>query len=145
MRDGAPSPRAYSDSRSRGQLSLTVVEAVVATLFVLAVAASFSLLPTPTTTLSLDQQAADAASLVAEAPSDGPGTILGAACSSAGNFDARSGQLHTTASMGLPDGAFVSIRTSLGSAGRPPPESARTGSARAVVPECTATIEVWYP
>lgn len=132
-------------SDARGQLSLTVVEAAIATLFVLAVAASFTLTPTPTETPPLDQQATDTAALVASVPADAPGTLLGVACESSGDFDARAEQLHATASTGLPDGAFVWLRTSVGSVGTPPPDSARVGTASAVVPRCTATLEVWYP
>ncbi|KAB1192334.1 hypothetical protein GJR96_02305 [Haloferax sp. MBLA0076] len=132
-------------SDARGQLSLTVVEATIVTLFVLAVAASFTLTPTPMQTASLDQQATDAAALVASVPADAPGTLLGVACESSGDFDTRAEQLHTTASTGLPDGAFVWLRTSVGSVGTPPPDSARVGTASAVVPRCTATLEVWYP
>ncbi|ELZ91934.1 hypothetical protein C440_16519 [Haloferax mucosum ATCC BAA-1512] len=132
---------------TRGQLSLTVVEAAVATLFILAVAASFSLMPTAPDRAdeALDQQAADAAVLVADVPADGPGSLLGAACTSPGDFDARAARLHRIATSGVPDSAFVVLRTGVGTVGTPPPETARVGSASAVAPDCTATLEVWYP
>ncbi|WP_396610559.1 hypothetical protein ACH9L7_09935 [Haloferax sp. S1W] len=136
---------------SRGQLSLTVVEAAVATLLVLAVAAGFALTPdAPTSSLgqapsSLDQYAADAAALVASIPADGPGTLLGAACASEGDFDDRAERLRTVAETGVPMGAFVHLRTDVGEVGTPPPSGARVGSASVVVPRCTATLEVWYP
>ncbi|POG53719.1 DUF7262 family protein [Haloferax marisrubri] len=134
-------------NRDRGQLSLTVVEAAVATLFVLAVAAGFALAPPAPASESdsLERQATDAASLVASVPAEAPGTLLGVACTSSGDFDARAARLHEVASAGLPNGAFVSLRTDVGSVGRPPPETARVGTATAVVPRCTATLEVWYP
>jgi hypothetical protein len=140
----AAASRSYT-SHARGQLSLTVVEATVATLLILAVAVGFTLTPTPDLTDSLDRQANDASELVASLPADGPGTLLGAACRSPGDFGSRAGRLHTTASTGLPSGAFVSIRTPTGSVGPEPPEHARVGTARAVVPACTATVRVWYP
>ncbi|WP_430639236.1 DUF7262 family protein [Haloferax volcanii] len=131
----------------RGQLSLTVVEAVVATLFVLAVAAGFALAPPAPTAESdaLARQATDAASLVGSVPAEGPGTLLGVACGSPAEFDDRAARLHEVAAAGLPNGAFVSLRTEVGSVGRPPPETARVRTATAVVPRCTATLEVWYP
>ncbi|AFK18319.1 hypothetical protein E6P09_06010 [Haloferax mediterranei ATCC 33500] len=134
-------------NESRGQLSLTMVEAAVATLFILAVAASFSLTPTAPvgTETALDQRATDAAALVADVPADGPGTFLGAACASPGDFDARAARLHEVATAGLPTGAFVSLRTDVGTVGTQPPETARVGTASVAVPRCTATLEVWYP
>ncbi|WP_411967969.1 hypothetical protein [Haloferax sp. YSSS75] len=141
MRDRRRTPR----SQSRGQLSLTVVEGTVATLFILVVAAGFALTPTPAVSASLDQQATDAASMVATVPAGETGTLLETACTSPEEFDTRATQLHSVASSSLPDSAFVSIRTPVGTAGTPPPERARTASAPAVVPGCTATVEVWYP
>ncbi|SEK34015.1 DUF7262 family protein [Haloferax larsenii] len=139
------------EGESRGQLSLTVIEAAIATLLVLTVAAGFALTPEyPTATLDhsstpLDEQAHDAAALVAAAPADGPGTLLGAACASESDFDARAAQLRTVATSGVSPGAFVSIQTDVGKAGTSPPADARVGSASVVVPRCTATLEVWYP
>lgn len=130
---------------SRGQLSLTVVEAAVATLFVLAVAAGFALTPAHPATVPVDQQATDAASLVATVPADGPGTLLGAACASPGDFDSRAERLHAAAARAIPNAAFVSLQTPEGTVGTPPPDGARTGRAPAVVPGCTATVAVWYP
>ncbi|MDS0242114.1 MULTISPECIES: hypothetical protein [unclassified Haloferax] len=131
----------------RGQLSLTVIEATVATLLVLAVTTGFALAPPAAApeSDSLARQAADAASLVASVPAAGSGTLLGEACASPSDFDARATRLHEAASVGLPDGAFVSLRTDVGSVGRPPPETARVRTATAVAPRCTATLEVWYP
>lgn len=122
-----------------------MVEGVVATLFVLVVAAGFALTPTPAATTSLDQQATDAASMLTSVPADESGTVLETACTTPAEFDTRATQLHSVASRSLPDSAFVSIRTPVGTAGTPPPARARTGSAPAVVPGCTATVEVWYP
>ncbi|ELZ72946.1 hypothetical protein C457_03256 [Haloferax prahovense DSM 18310] len=138
---------ASARTEDRGQLSLTVVEAAVATLLVLAVAAGFALAPpAPASEAdSLERQATDAASLVAAVPAGATGTLLGSACASSGDFDARAARLHEVASAGLPSGAFVSLRTDVGSVGRPPPETARVGSATAAVPRCTATVKVWYP
>ncbi|MFC7129061.1 DUF7262 family protein [Haloferax chudinovii] len=131
----------------RGQLSLTVVEATVATLLVLAVTTGFALAPPAAApeSDSLARQATDAASLVASVPAAGSGTLLGEACASPSDFDDRATRLHEAASAGLPDGAFVSLRTDVGSVGRPPPETARVRTATAVAPRCTARLEVWYP
>ncbi|WP_410765564.1 hypothetical protein [Haloferax sp. DFSO60] len=134
-----------STDSSRGQLSLTVVEAAVATLLILAVTASFALTPPAPTTTAPDETAARAATLLATTPADGTGTVLGAACGSEAELGTREDQLLAILASSLPDGAFVHLETPVGSVGTPPPSSARVGSAPAVVPECSATLEVWYP
>ncbi|MFC7204507.1 hypothetical protein ACFQJC_13350 [Haloferax namakaokahaiae] len=130
---------------ARGQLSLTVVEAAIATLLILAVTASFAFTPSPPSESTLDSEAANAAALLTTVPNDGTGTVLGSACSSEAELDSREDQLRSILASSLPDGAFVYLQTPVGTVGTPPPDSARVGTAPVVVPECSATLEVWYP
>ena len=133
--------------RSRGQLSLSVVEAGLGVVLVLAVTMGFALgVPGPDTeTPQLDAYAEDAATVLAnEPPRHGGGTRLEEVTRSAAAFQRERDALDRRVDRLLADNLMYRVETPHGAVGYDRPASAPAG--QAVVPTTggEVTIWVWY-
>ncbi|MFB6268664.1 MAG: hypothetical protein ABEH83_01885 [Halobacterium sp.] len=134
--------------RSRGQLSLSVVEAGVGVLFVVAVTTAFAF-GTPATgvteTTQLDAYAQDAATVLAnEPPQHGDATRLSEVASSADAFERERDALERRVDRILPDNLMFSVETPHGSVGHVRLSNAAVGVARVPTENGQVTIRVWY-
>ncbi|WP_129114716.1 DUF7262 family protein [Halegenticoccus tardaugens] len=131
----------------RGQLSLSVVEAAVGVVLVLAVAASFTLgLPDPgTQDAQLDAYATDAATVLAqEPPRHGGATRLAEISRSAERFDRERKALERRVGRILPENLMFRVRTPHGSVGYPKPVGVPVGESTVTTLHGDVTIWVWY-
>ncbi|MFC3478319.1 DUF7262 family protein [Halobacterium litoreum] len=140
--------RERNPGRSRGQLSLPVVEAGVGVLFVVAVATAFAF-GTPTGGVSqeaqLDAYAQDAATVLAnEPPQHGGSTRLAEVASSEAAFDREAGALENRVSRILPDNLMFRVATPNGAVGFVRPSNVPTGVARVPTGSGEVTVWVWY-
>lgn len=134
--------------RSRGQLSLPVVEAGVGVLFVVAVATAFAF-GTPTGGVSetdqLDAYAQDAATVLAnEPPRHGDSTRLAEVAASQSSFDREADALERRVDRILPDNLMFRVATSHGAVGFVRPSNVPTGVATVPTGNGQVTIWVWY-
>lgn len=134
--------------RDRGQLSLTVVEAGVGVLFVVAVATAFAF-GAPGGGVArgaqLDAYADDAATvLVNELPRHGDATRLAEVAASPAAFDREKRALERRVDRILPDNLLFRVSTPHGDVGNVRPASARVGVARVPTGNGPVTIWVWY-
>lgn len=128
----------------RGQLSLTMVEASVGLLLVLAVVAGFGLgLPDAgVREARLDAQAGDAATVLASDP-DGSAVALADVARSEASFERTREPLRRRAGELVPADLLFAVRTPHGTVGYPRPGGRPTGSARVATPGGDVVVEVW--
>lgn len=134
--------------RERGQLSLSVVEAGVGVLFVVAVASAFAF-GTPVGGVGeqaqLDAYAQDAATVLAnEPPQHGDATRLAEVAVSERTFERERGALERRVDRILPDNLMFRVRTPHGAVGHVRPSNAAVGVARVPTGNGRVTMWVWY-
>ena len=131
----------------RGQLSLSVVEAGVGVVLVLAVTAGFALgVPAPDTeTPQLDAYAEDAATVLAnEPPRHGGGTRLDEVTRSPAAFQRERDALDRRVDRLLADNLMYRVETPHGAVGYERPASAPAGGATVPTTGGEVRIWVWY-
>jgi hypothetical protein len=131
----------------RAQLSLSVLEATLGLLFVVAVASGFTLAPPEPGVggAQLERYAGDVGRLLAEEPAPGGrASLLAAASRSPERFAAVRDPLRDRAESALPATVLFRIETPQGAVGYRPPDGVAIG--RATIPTLAgeATIRVWY-
>ena len=132
---------------SRAQLSLSVVEAGIGVVLVLAVAMGFALgVPAPDgRETQLDVYAADTATvLVGEPPRHGGATRLSELVRSPTAFEREQDALARRVERILPDNLMYRVRTPYGSVGFRKPAGVAVGSATVTTGNGDVTIWVWY-
>jgi len=148
MRDAEEAGRSAPPRSARGQVSLSVVEAGVGVLFVVAVASAFAF-GTPAGGLGADEQldayAQDAATVLAnEPPRHRDATRLSEVAASETAFDRERDALERRVDRILPDNLMYSVETQHGSVGQVRPSNAPVGVARVPTGSGRVTIWVWY-
>ncbi|MFB6107603.1 MAG: hypothetical protein ABEJ82_02030 [Haloplanus sp.] len=131
----------------RGQLSLTVVEAGVGVLLILAVAGGFAFgVPSPNTTRpQLDAYAEDTATVLAREPPRHQGaTRLAEVAGSERAFVRERDALDRRVDRILPDNLLYRIETPQGAVGYRRPAGAPAGRATVTTLGGDVTIWVWY-
>lgn len=131
----------------RGQLSLSIVEAGIGVVFVLAVTMGFALgVPTPDTAApQLDAYAEDTATVLAnEPPRHGGETRLAEVTHSAAAFQRERDALQRRVDRLLEDNLMYRIETPHGAVGYSRPANAPTGHATVPTAGGEVTIWVWY-
>lgn len=134
--------------RSRGQLSLSVVEAGLGVLFVVAVASAFAF-GTPAGGVpreaQLDAYAGDAATVLAnEPPQHGDSTRLAEVAASEAAFGREAGALERRVDRILPDNLMFRVVTPHGAVGFLRPSNVPVGAATVPTGSGRVTIWVWY-
>jgi hypothetical protein len=135
------------EERGRGQLSLSLIEAGVGALFVLAVAMGFALgVPQPDTREpQLDIYAEDAATVLAgEPPRHQGATRLAEIVRSNKSFQRERGALDSRVDRILPDNLMYRVETRHGSVGFRKPASVAVGRHEVTTVNGDVTIWVWY-
>jgi len=135
------------DRRPRGQLSLSVLEAAVGVVLLLAVAMGFALgLPTLDTRESqLDRYAADTATVLAGEPPRHQGTTrLSEIVASAESFEREHDALRRRVERILPDNLMYRVETPHGAVGFRKPANAPVGRASVTTTAGEVTIWLWY-
>ncbi|GAB7092498.1 hypothetical protein JCM18237_27690 [Halorubrum luteum] len=130
----------------RGQLSLSLIEAAVGIVFVLAVAASFGIaLPDPgTTEAQLDAYASDTTTVMAnEPPRHGDETRLSEVADEESFERERDGLVQRIDRL-LPDNLLYRVTTPGGTVGFDPPRGETVGRATVVTSGGDVVVEVWY-
>jgi hypothetical protein len=131
----------------RGQLSLSVVEAGIGVVLVLAVTMGFALgVPSPDTeTSQLDAYAEDAATVLAnEPPRHGGETRLAEVTRTSDAFDREADALDARVDRILGDNLLYRVETPHGAVGYERPASVAVGHARVPTAGGEVTIWVWY-
>ena len=131
----------------RGQLSLSVVEAGVGVVLILAVAMGFALgVPSPDDRAAqLDLYAEDAATVLAsEPPRHGGSTRLAEVVRSPDAFDRERGALGRRVDRILPDNLMFRVETPHGPVGYRKPAGVAVGSTTVTTAHGDVTIWVWY-
>ncbi|WP_435180058.1 DUF7262 family protein [Halorussus sp. AFM4] len=131
----------------RAQLSLSVVEAGVGAVLVLAVAMGFALgVPSAIDgSAQLDLYAEDAATVLAgEPPRHNGATRLSEVVRSLDAFERERGALRRRVERILPDNLMFRVRTPHGAVGFRKPAGAAVGSATVSTAHGDVTIWVWY-
>jgi len=145
--DGTGS-RSYSRQYDRrGQLSLSIVEAAVGVVFILAVALGFALgVPAADTrTPQLNAYADDAATVLANEPPQHAGeTRLAEVTRSEESFERERASLRRRVDRILPDNLLFRVETPHGAVGFRKPAGVRTGTASATTIHGEVRIWVWY-
>ena len=147
MRSGRSGGDRDAPAADRGQLSLSMVEAVVGTLRVLSVAAGFVLADDDAEAREahLEAYAEDAATVLrTDAPVHNGTTRLSAASRSAAGFDREREALERRLDEVLPESVLFRVRTPRGSVGYPRPTGVATGTAVVPTARGDVTIRVWY-
>jgi hypothetical protein len=134
--------------RERAQLSLSVVEAAVGVLFVVAVATAFAF-GTPAGGVSertqLDAYAKDAATvLLNEGPRHGDSTRLAEVAASEDAFRREADALERRVDRILPDNLLFRVETPHGAVGHVRPSNVPVGVADVPTGSGEVTIWVWY-
>lgn len=132
---------------ARGQLSLSVVEAGVGVVFVLAVAMGFAygVPAADTETPQLDAHAADAATVLANEPPRHAGeTRLAEVTSSRAAFHRERDALADRVDRILEDNLMFRLKTPHGAVGYERPANVRTGHATVPTAGGEVSIWVWY-
>jgi len=132
---------------SRGQLSLSIVEAVVGVVLVMGVAAGFTVVSTgpAASAPQLDTLAHDAATVLASEPSaDGRDSRLTALARSTTSFATTRASTRDRLDRLLPTDVLFRVRTPHGTLGYPQPPTATVGSATVPTRYGPVTIRVWY-
>ena len=133
--------------RSRGQLSLPVVEAVVGVALVLGLAAAFVVgVPGPATERAqLERSADDTATTLADAPAaEGEGPLLARALASPTAFRDARPVLRNRTTDALPGSVRARLETPQGNLGPPRPPGVPTGRATATTVHGPVRVVVWY-
>ena len=131
----------------RGQLSLSLVEASVGVVFLLAVAMGFAVgVPAPNTREpQLDRYAEDAATVLAgEPPRHQGSTRLAEILASNESFSREQGALERRVARILPDNLMYRVETPHGSVGFRKPAATPVGRGAVTTANGTVTIWVWY-
>src|SRR6056297_2645653 len=131
----------------RGQLSLSVVEAGVGVVLILAVAMGFALgVPSPDDRAAqLDLYAEDAATVLAgEPPRHGGATRLAEVVRSPDAFDRERSALRRRVERILPDNLMFRVRTPHGAVGFRKPAGVAIGTASVTTQFGDVRIWVWY-
>jgi len=131
----------------RGQLSLSLVEAGVGVIFLLAVAMGFALgVPAPDTREpQLDRYAEDAATVLAGEPPRHQGTTrLAEVLATNETFQRERAALDRRVERILPDNLMYRVETPHGAVGFRKPADAPVGSAAVTTANGAVTIRVWY-
>jgi len=131
----------------RGQLPLSVIEASIGLVLLLAIAATFTLgvAPAETATGQLDRYAADAATILAnEEPEHANQTRLAEVSASPGAFERERASLRRRADRILPDNVMFRIETRQGTIGYDLPPDVPTGTATVATGAGDVTLRVWY-
>lgn len=142
-----PTAGASRRSRPRGQLSLSVVEAGVSVVLVLAVSMGFVLgVPQPDTRdAQLDAYARDAATVLGNEPPRHRGaTRLAEVARSASAFERERGALDERVDRLLPDSLMYQVDTPHGAVGYEKPGRVAVGAATVPTANGPVTIRVWY-
>jgi len=133
--------------RGRGQVPLTVVEAVVGVLLLTTVAFTFALgLPGSTAdTTQLDLYASDAATILStEGPRHADQTRLAEIVASEEAFDRERAALRRRVDRLLPANLLFRVETRHGVVGHRLPAGVQTGKATVPTVNGDVTIRVWY-
>lgn len=127
----------------RAQLSLSLLEAGVATLLILAVAGLFVLGPAdPPTDNHLDRYAGDLETVLAD---PGPESVpIDHLLGSRESFEEHQESVMETVRSVLPPTLSYRLETDQGTIGDPRPVAVHTGTRRIVTANGTATLWVWY-
>ncbi|WP_128477504.1 DUF7262 family protein [Halorussus pelagicus] len=131
----------------RGQLSLSVVEAGVGVVLILAVAMGFALgvAPPDDRAAQLDLYAEDAATVLAgEPPRHGGATRLSEVVRSPDAFDRERDALRRRVARILPDNLMFRVRTPRGAVGFRKPAGVAVGTASVTTAHGDVRIWVWY-
>lgn len=142
MRDGRS-----EESPSRAQLSLSMVEASVGVVLVLAVAMGFALGVSPPDDrgTQLDLYAEDAATVLAgESPRHGGTTRLAEVVRSPDAFERERDALRRRVAGILPDNLMFRLRTPHGAVGFRKPAGVTVGTTTVTTAHGDVTIWVWY-
>ncbi|WP_134669413.1 DUF7262 family protein [Halorussus marinus] len=135
------------DRGRRGQLSLSVVEAGVGAILILAVAMGFALggPPPDDRRAQLDAYAADAATVLAgEPPRHRGATRLAEVVRTRAAFDRERPALERRVARILPDNLLFRVTTPYGSVGFRKPAGIAVGSATVTTGGGDVRIRVWY-
>lgn len=138
---------ASSENGERGQLSLSVVEAGIGVVLILALSIGFALGgPAPDErNAQLDRYASDALTVLdGESPRHGDTTRLSEVTRSSDSFDRERDGLERRIDRILPENLLFRIETPHGTAGHPLPAEVDTGVSRTTTPGGEITIRVWY-
>lgn len=138
---------AVTSDDDRGQLSLSVVEAAVGVLFLLAVTTTFALgVPDPGTRhAQLDTYADDAATVLSrEPPRHGGTTRLAEVAASPAAFRRERDALRRRVERILPANLMFRLVTPQGAVGYRRPTDAPTGRASVTTVNGRVTVWVWY-
>lgn len=134
---------------SRGQASITVIEAGIGVLLILSVLFTFALgVPdgeTEQVQAQLDVYATDATTLLSnEAPRHRDQTRLAEITESEETFERERDELERRVERILPDNVMFRVETAHGTAGHPLPADVPTGEATVVTTNGEVTLRVWY-
>jgi hypothetical protein len=134
---------------SRGQASITAVEAALGVLLVTSVTLAFGLgVPSPDdrrAQAQLDTYASDAATLLSEeSPRHGDQTRLTEVTSSAESFKRQRGELERRVDRIVPENVLFRVETPHGTVGQPLPGGVPTGEATVLTANGALTLRVWY-
>jgi len=132
---------------NREQLSLSVVEAGVGVVLILAVAMGFALgaEPPDERTAQLELYAEDAVTVLAgEPPRHDGATRLGEVVRSPDAFDRERAALERRVTRILPDNLLFRVETPHGAVGFRKPAGVAVGAATATTAHGEVTIRVWY-
>jgi hypothetical protein len=134
---------------SRGQASVTAVEAALGVLLIASVTVAFGLgVPgseNQKAQAQLDTYASDTATLLAEeSPRHGNQTRLAELLSSADSFERQRGALERRVERILPENVMVQVETVHGTVGQPFPSDVPTGEATVLTTNGSITLRVWY-
>jgi hypothetical protein len=135
------------NERSRGQLSVSVLEAAIGVVLLLAVVMGFALgVPSADTrSPQLDLYAADAATVLAgEPPRHGGATRLAEVLASAERFDRERDALERRVDRILPDNLMYRVETPHGAVGFRKPAGTPVGRASVTTLNGEVTVWVWY-
>jgi len=131
----------------RGQLPMTVIEAGLGVLLLVAVTFTFAfgVAPPDTSQAQLDTYAADAATLLANEPArHADQTRVDELLASADAFDREKDDLERRIERILPENVLFHVETEYGTAGHPLPDDAPTGTATITSRNGELTLRVWY-
>ena len=132
---------------SRGQLSLSVVEAAVGVVLVMSVAAGFTVVSTgpAASTPQLDTLARDAATVLGSEPAaNGRDSRLTALARSVESFATTRASTRDRLDGLLPADVLFRVRTPHGTLGYPQPPTAAVGSTTVPTRYGPITVRVWY-
>lgn len=133
----------------RGQATVTVIEAGIGVLLLLALSLTFALGAPggddPTAQAQLDAYAEDTATILAsEQPRHGDRTRLAEVTASEAAFGREADALERRIEEILPENVLFRLETEYGSVGHPLPNTVQTGTATVPTANGPLTLQVWY-